>query len=348
MTGPIASKTTTPAVRRLHLNESPLPPAPGVVAAIAAAAARVNRYPEPDCPLLLGALSDYTGVHADRIVVTSGSNELLHLLPLISDAHGAEMVVPDPSFPTYRKVAGFFDITVHGVPVMADGRPDVDALLAAVTPGCRMVCVPSPNNPTGGLLSADEIERLVAGVPETMLLHFDEAYYEFGRQAGGVEALPILEKRKGPWMTSRSFSKAFGLAGLRLGYTIASSADLAKRARGLRPNFSVNALAMAAGVAALAAPEHMRATVAQVAAERERLSGGLRAAGLAPFPSAANFVAFPVPEGVGDLAARLTAQGILTTAFQIPGQGAAVRITVGTREDTDAVLEALAACRGSE
>lgn len=345
MTGRTAEQPEAPVIRRLHLNESPLPPAPGVVAAIADAATRINRYPEPDSERLLDALAAYSGVSADRIIVTSGSNELLHLLPLIAGAHGAEMVVPDPSFPTYRKVAGFFDIKVHAVPVAADGRPDVDALLAAVTPGCRLVCVPSPNNPTGGLLEAEEIERLVAGVPDTMLLHFDEAYYEFGRQAGGVEALPLLEKRSGPWMTSRSFSKAFGLAGLRLGYTIACTAELAARARALRPNFSVNALAMAAGAAALDVPEHMQATVAQVSGERRRLSDGLAAAGLAPFPSAANFVAFPVPAGEGDLAARLASQGILTTAFNIPGHGAAIRITVGTSEDTDAVLAALSACR---
>lgn len=347
MTGPTADAAMAPAIRRLHLNESPYPPSPGVVAAIAAAAAQANRYPEPDCDVLLGALSAYAGAAADRIVVTSGSNELLHLLPLIAQAHGAEMVVPDPSFPTYLKVAGFFGIKVHGVPVRADGRPDVDALLAAITPGCRMVCVPSPNNPTGGPLSAAEIERLVAGVPETMLLHFDEAYYEFGRQAGGVEALPLLEMRKGPWMTSRSFSKAFGLAGLRLGYSIASDRELAMRVRGLRPNFSVNALAMAAGVAALASLDHMGETVGSIAAERRRLSDGLAAAGLDPLPSAANFVAFAVPASDGDLAGRLAAMGILTTAFHMPGNVPAIRITLGRRDDTDAVLDALSTCRGS-
>lgn len=333
-------------MRRMHLNESPYPPAPGVVAAIADAAVNANRYPAADDAAFYAALSAYCGVPQDRIAVTAGSNELLHMLPLIARAHGAEMVVPDPSFPTYRKVAAFHDITVHGVPVLADGRPDIDGVLAAITPKTRLVCVPSPNNPTGGLVTEDEVRRLVAGVPDTILLHFDEAYYEFGRAEGGVDALPILESRKGPWISSRSFSKAFGLAGVRLGYAMTGDAALAAQIRALRPNFCVNAIAWAAGKAALADLAHVDALVAHTAAARRRLSDGLAALGFAPLPSAANFVAFPVPAKEGDLAGRVEAAGILTTTFMMPGNAPAIRITIGTGEDTDAVLAALTACRG--
>lgn len=333
-------------MRRMHLNESPYPPAPGVIGAITEAASGANRYPAADDAAFLAALSAYAGVPEDRLAVTAGSNELLHLLPLIAGAHGAELVMPDPSFPTYTKVAAFHGITVHGVPVRADGCPDVDAIIAAITPGTRLVCVPSPNNPTGGLLTKTAVERLVAGVPDTMLLHFDEAYYEFGREAGGVDVLPILETRRGRWISSRSFSKAFGLAGLRLGYAITSDAALATGIRALRPNFCVNALAWAAGRAVLADLAYVEALVAGTAAERRRLTDGLAALGFEPMPSAANFVAFPVPAEDGDLARRIEDKGILVTTFAMPGNVPAIRITIGTGEDTDAVLAALKACRG--
>lgn len=343
MTGPIVDREAG-TLRRLHLNESPYPPAPSVVQAIAEAATTANRYPPTDEAGLVNALARYSGADAERLVLSSGSNELLHLMPMIAKAEGAEIVIPEPSFPTYGKVAGFFGITAHCVPVAEDGRADVEAMLAAITPACRLICVASPNNPTGGLLSQDEIVHLAESVPETVLLHFDEAYYEFGRQAGGGETLPLLARRKGPWLSTRSFSKAFGLAGVRLGYAIAGELALAQRIRALRPNFSVNALAVAAGRAALADEAYMRATIEKVAVERERIAEGLRKLGFAPLPSAANFVAFPLPERQSHLPERLQEKGVLIGTFPLPGQGAAARVTVGTRDDTDALLEAVAAC----
>ena len=348
MTGHTADSAAAKKTRRMHLNESPFTPSPHVVQAIADAARQANQYPEQNSPALLAALSAYCGAPAERIVVTSGSNELLHLLPLIVDVArfpDASMVVVEPSFPTYRKVADFFAMTVHAVPVTEAGAPDVEAVLRAITPECRLVCVPSPNNPTGGILTAEELAQLAAGVPENVLLHFDEAYYEFGLEASGVETLPLLAWRKGPWIASRSFSKAFGLAGLRLGYSVASSDELARRCCALRPNFSVNAPAQAAGMAALNEPARMHANIAALSAERERLRDGLSALGLAPLPSAANFVAFAVPGENPGTADALARTGILVAEFILPSNRSAIRATIGTAEDTDALLSALTALR---
>ncbi len=343
MTGPTAeSSASARPYRRMHLNESPYPPPRHIVEAITSAASGINRYPHAEDEELLAALAGYCGAPQDRIVVTSGSNELLHLLPLIADAAGHEMVIANPSFPTYQKAAGFYGITVHAVPVDNDGKPDIGGILAAITPKCRLVCVPSPNNPTGGLLDGDEITRLVQGIGDDVLLHFDEAYYEFGKQAGGVDTLPILETRKGPWLASRSFSKAFGIAGARLGYSIAGEPALAARCRSLRPNFSVNALAQAAGLAALKNSGHMTSEVATIAAERQRIHDGLFSLGLSPLPSAANFVAFPDPVPGTGVAPLLKETGILVGAFRLPGERAAIRISVAAGEDTDALLAALA------
>ncbi|MGI9437881.1 MAG: aminotransferase class I/II-fold pyridoxal phosphate-dependent enzyme, partial [Geminicoccaceae bacterium] len=147
-----------------------------------------------------------------------------------------------------------------------------------------------------------------------------------------------------PWITSRSFSKAFGLAGIRLGYSIAGSDELARYCRSLRPNFNVNGLAQAAGLAALRETGHYREVLATIGAERDRLRSGLAELGLSPLPSAANFVALPVPPSLGDLASQLDGLGILVGQFDLPGGVPAIRVTVGTSRDTDALLAAIAAC----
>lgn len=345
MTG-LTAETRPP--RRLHLNESSFPPAAGVIKAIAEAAAGVNRYPAAEDAEFYRMLSLYAGVSEERLAVTSGSNELLHMLPLITQAQGAELVVPDPSFPTYTKVGEFHGINVIAVPVREDGCPDVDELLSAITPRTRLVCVPSPNNPTGGRLEEDEVKSLVRGVPETALLHFDEAYYEFGREDGAVEALPILQTRKGPWISSRSFSKAFSLAGLRLGYAIAGDTALARRIRVLKPNFCVNALAWAAGKATLADLALTENQVKETAAERQRLMEGLTALGFSPLCSSANFVSFPIPAFAENLHQRFEKAGFLVAPFLLPGDRPAIRITVGTAEDTKAVLAFLSSLRERE
>lgn len=331
------------APRRMHLNESPFPVPEPVRQAIAEAASQVNRYPSDFGPALVTEIADYAGAPESRVFVSAGTNEILHLLPVIGDVlrPDDEIVVPDPSFPTYQKVARHVGFTVVTVPVLANGVPDIDGILAAIGPKTKMVCVPSPNNPTGGLLSAAELEKLIAGVPAHILLHLDEAYYEFGREAGGPETLPLLEKRPGNWLTTRSFSKAFGLAGLRLGYGIASDEALAEHCRLRRPNFSVNAAAQAAGIAALQHRETMETNVAAIARERDRLAEGLRALGLTPFDTAANFIAIPSPETVPDMRTALAERGILVTGFAMADGTPAFRITIGLEDDNDAVLAAI-------
>ena len=239
-------------LRSLHLNESPSPPSSAVVAAMQRAAAGLNRYPDHDGLALIDILAGRTGIPAPRIVIGAGSNELLYASADVALDPAAEGLAPAPGFPTYAKTISLRGARFVPIPTRPDGVVDVDATLAAVTERTRLVFVASPQNPTGGLMTADEIERLALGLPEGVLLHFDEAYYEFGRHAGGPDALPILARRSGPWIATRSFSKAFGLAGARLGYGFCSSVDLANAYRTIRINFSVNAVALAGAVVAVA------------------------------------------------------------------------------------------------
>lgn len=327
-------------VRSLHLNESPFPPAPAVVEAMTAAAIGLNRYPDHDGNLLVNDLATRFSVPVDRIVIGAGSNELLYASADVALDPGDEGVAPSPGFPTYAKTIAMRGATYIPVPTRDDGIIDVDATLKAITPKTRLVFVASPQNPTGGLMTAAEIEKLVAGVPDHALLHFDEAYYEFGRHAGGPDALPILAKRAGPWISTRSFSKAFGLAGVRVGYGITGTPELADAYRKIRINFSVNAVALAGARAALAQADHLAQLLEHTKTERERIANALAPLGFAALPTAANFITVVGPKPAPALAAALKAENIFVFAIPWRADGA-LRISIGSREDTDALVAAL-------
>jgi histidinol-phosphate aminotransferase len=362
MTGPIAESFPAPRIRRLqpvppastppeldasrpvrslHLNESPFAPAPAVVAAMQQAAAGLNRYPDHDGHQLVAALSARLGVTPDRIVIGAGTNELLFASGELTLDPGDTAIGPDPGFVTYAKIAAMRDATFVGVPVRDDGVVDMAATLAAVTPRTRLVYVATPNNPTGGMLEQHDIERLVAELPDHVLLHYDEAYYEFGRHAGGPDSLPLLDKRKAPWIVTRSFSKAYGLAGARVGYGIISTRAVADAYRKIRINFSVNAVALAGALAALAETEHTEALLEHTARERDRLGKALIALGFQVLPSAANFVTAITPRPAGQLADVLRDENVFVLPMTWRNSPGALRITIGSRDDNDAVITGL-------
>lgn len=330
-------------VRRLNLNECPYPPSPRVVEAIAKAAASVNRYPDPTWRALGAAIAQRTGIAAARIAFGNGSDELLMLLAQIVLEPGLSAVLPVPSFPRYTTATVFAGATPIAVPVRGDGANDVDAMLAAIRPDTRLVLCATPNNPTGAMLDAAALERLARGVPSTALLLIDEAYFEFARHAGGPDALTAVAARQGPWAVVRTLSKAYGLAGMRVGYALVSSPDLAEAINRVRGMFNVNMLAQIAAVAALEDEAHTRRLLDDCARERKRLSEGFARLGCPPLPSVANFVSAQLPMPAADAVKAFADRGIL-----VVGVGAApfdrhIRVTVGTAEDTDAVLAALEA-----
>ena len=328
--------------RRLNLNESPFPPAPSVVAAMTEAAMNAHRYGDGEAVALVDALAAHTGADRDRVFVGAGSNELLAAVADIALAPGDHMIAPDPAFPTYAKNAGIRDAAFTGVPVTADGRPDIGAMLAAVTERTRLMVVSSPHNPTGALLSEDEVTRLCTDLPDHVMLHFDEAYYEFGRAAGGPETLPILARRTGPWISTRTFSKAYALAGARIGYGIASSPEVALAMRKVRANFGLTAMAQAAAIAALEAEAHSAMIVDHAIRGGAALAKRLTALGFAPLPAAANFIATRSPIPAKLLCDQLAEAGILTGTFQMNGE-TLLRITIGTDEDMAALIDTISA-----
>lgn len=329
-------------MRRLNLNESPFPPAPAVIDAMTQALTRANRYPDGEASALVSALAQRSGVAPGRIFVGSGSNELLAASAEISLEAGDEMLAPVPAFPTYEKLAIQRGARFVGVPTTADGRIDLEAMLAAVTPRTRLVFVSSPHNPTGAVLEQKDLESFVERLPSHAMLHFDEAYYEFGQAVGAGPTLSILEKRKGPWISTRTFSKAHSLAGIRVGYGFAGTEELALAIRKVRSNFGLTSVAIAAGLAALNEQAASQELIAHLLSERERIAAALQPFGFQALPGAANFLALIPPEGPTQWLQALRERGILIIGFRI-GDRMALRITIGTQEDSDAVIEALCA-----
>jgi len=331
-------------VRRLHLNECPYPPSPRVKQAVAEAADRLNLYPDGAWTELSAAIADHWNWPADRIVCTNGSDELLMLSAQLSLSPGTEAIAPGPCFPGYPRAAAAQGAKLVQIPVREDGGIDVRATLDAVTEKTRLVFITTPMNPTGTLMNAEEIGTLLREIPDHALAVLDEAYYELGRHAGGPDHAAALAQRSGPWIVLRTFSKAYGLAGLRLGYALCGSDDIKRSLDNLRITLNVSRLSQAGALAALSDADHTAMILNKTADERARLTAGLEAAGCTVMPSATNFIAANLSRPAADIVRALRDDAnILTQAIPYPGFEHWIRISIGNAEDTAAVLDRLPA-----
>ncbi len=326
-------------VARLASNESPFAPLPGVLEAVRRAAEDLNRYPDPMARELVGALADRFGVDPSWVAVGTGSSALLQQLALAATGPGDEVVYAWRSFESYPIITGVAGARSVPVALTRDERHDLDAMAAAITPRTRMVLLCSPNNPTGTTIGAVELQRFLHRVPEDVLVVLDEAYAEFVRDPQAADG-PALLRRHPNLCVLRTFSKAHGLAGIRVGYALAHP-EIADALRATAVPFGVSATAAAAAVASLAARQAMDERVARTVRERGRMVQGLRARGWSPVQGEANFVWLRLDHRAGqrpaEVAARCARSGVLVRAYQDDG----VRITVGTPQDTDRLLQAL-------
>ena len=317
-------------------NENPFPPLPSVVAAITAAAAEVNRYPDLGSSRLVEALAHRYRVAADRVVCGPGSVGVLQQLVAAVAAPGDEVVFAWRSFEAYPIVTRVAGATAVGVPLAAGGRHDLAAMAAAVTPRTRAVLVCTPNNPTGPSVAADELAAFVAAVPDEVLVVVDEAYAELVRDPAAADGTALLDAHPHVAVL-RTFSKAYGLAGLRVGYGLLPP-QVATAVRRTSIPFWVSSVAEAAALAALRAEEELFARVDTLVAERERVLTALRADGWDVPDSEANFVWLPAGERSDELATACAAVGVAVRTF--PGEG--VRVTVAEPEANDRWLQAAA------
>lgn len=327
------------AAFKLSSNENPYPPLPSVVAAIADGAVDVNRYPDMYATELTDAVAAHLGVQPDQVVAGCGSVAVLgHILATFCDA-GDQVVYPWRSFEAYPIAVTLAGAESVQVPAGEDGRIDLPAMAAAVTERTRVVLVCTPNNPTGPAVHADELEAFLAAVPRDVLVVLDEAYVEFVRDPQAPDGLAVLAAHPNVVLL-RTFSKAYGLAGLRVGFAVAD-ARLAAGIRSASTPFGVSHLAQLAGVASLRASAELLDRVERIVGERARLLAGLREQGWVVPDSQANFVWLPLGDDAARFAQQATAAGVLVRPFA----GDGVRISVGEPEASDLVLRVSAEFR---
>jgi len=331
----------TGAILPMGLNECLLPPSPRVLEAIRTALPNINRYPDAQCPALSAVITGRTGVPVPRIVWGNGSEELIQGAIALATSPGDRVVLPLPTFWGYRAMIRASGALLTEALNRDDGSTDIDKIISLSQAGAPLAFCITPNNPTGTMLSADALRKLAAEVPATTVLFIDEAYYEFGEHAGAPDILPILAARDGPWIVARTFSKAYAMAGMRVGYALCSSEDLAQALKKTTCVFNVPVLAQAAALAALKDHAHLQWILDTIAAGRAQLAAGMRAMGLAPLGSVGNFVSVRLPIAGQAAVKEMLARKVQINAWADPGFGNWIRITVGTAEQNAACLAAL-------
>jgi histidinol-phosphate aminotransferase len=319
---------------KLSSNENPFPPHPAVLDAIAAAS--VNRYPDGGAAALRERLAERIGVSIDEVHVGSGSVAILQQLISAAAAPGDEVLYAWRSFEAYPGLVTVSGATSVTVPVLADGRHDLEAMAAAVTERTRAILVCTPNNPTSTTVTTGELEAFLAAVPSTVLVILDEAYREFVDDPHAVEGLGLLERHPN-LVVLRTFSKAYGLAGLRVGYAV-GPAYILDAARSAAIPLSVTEPAQRAAIAALDHEPELRERVDVLVERRARIRDGLRAAGLEIPEPQGNFIWLATGEVTSAAAEVLERHGIVARVFAPEG----IRVSVGEEESVEPLLRAAA------
>jgi histidinol-phosphate aminotransferase len=329
-------------VVKLASNEGPFPPFHGAVEALARAAGELNRYPDGGIYRLQHALAERHGVEPGWICAGSGADGCLDTLSQAVLDPGDEIVCGWPSFPSYLIYALKQGAVPRTVP-LRELRYDLPGLLEAMTERTKLVYVCQPNNPTGTMSSRAELDAFVAGVPDHVLVVVDQAYFEYVDDPDYPDAVEEYLKRGRRIVVLRTFSKIYGLAGLRVGYAVGPPDVCAAMAKTRRP-FDVSAPAQAAALASLDDPDEIAIRRALNAEGRERLAATLREHGLeAAAGAVGNFLYIDVGDGAGALYDRLLHQGVIVRPLAGFGAPSALRVSVGTPEENDFFAAALAA-----
>ena len=328
----------------LGSNENPSGPAPGVLAAIAAASGDVHRYPDPRAGDLRRALARLHGVEPGQVVAGNGSHELLMQLAQVFAGEGDDVVASAHAFAVFAIAARAVGARVQVAPSLGADTPmprghDLHALLDQIGATTRLVYLANPNNPTGTWYAHADFGAFLAQVPASVVVVVDEAYAELADAPDYASAIGLVTRYPNLVVT-RTFSKGYGLAGLRVGYAVAS-APVAALLERIRESFNVGNVALAAAEAALADGAHLAACSRRNAGERAALAAALGARGLCVSPSQTNFLLVEFGAGAATLEAGLLAQGIVLRPMGGYGLPDCLRVSVGTAADNARLLRAL-------
>jgi histidinol-phosphate aminotransferase len=325
---------------KLASNENSLGPSPNAIAVVRELAAKMHVYPDANCYALRQAVSRATGLSPDSLVFGNGSDDIIHLLGITFLQAGDEVIQGDPSFVRYEAAAILNDAACRLVPLTSDWVHDLDAMAGRVNERTRLVFISNPNNPTGTIVTRNALERFLNKMPERVLTIIDEAYYEY---AAGDPKYPnsldyVREGRN--VVTLRTFSKAYGLAGHRIGWG-AMRPDIAEWLNRTREPFNVNQMAQAAAVAALDDLDHVERTVAMNDAGKRSFYRAFEELGLPYTLTHGNFVWCDVKRDCKEVFQALLHKGVITRTGDIFGAPTHLRITIGTAEENTKFLNAL-------
>lgn len=320
---------------KLSSNEVSFEPLPSAVQAMSDAAAHANRYPDMGAFELRSALGEHLGLDVDRITVGTGSSALCQQLVQITSTPDSEVIFPWRSFEAYPIFVRVVGATPVAVPLTDSGHNDLEAMAAAITDRTSLIFICNPNNPTGTTITHDAFAKFMEAVPSDVIVALDEAYYEFNRATDTPNALDLLDKYPN-LVGLRTFSKAYGLAGVRVGYAFGPASVIAALNKVAIP-FSVSAVAQAGAVASLAARSELAARVQETIDVRDQVSSALGTA-----KTQANFVWIPAAErDPFELADAFATHGVIVRAFP---EG--VRISITDASETARLLKAWDAVRG--
>jgi histidinol-phosphate aminotransferase len=326
---------------KLTANEGPDPPFPGVVEAAAKEIARSNRYPDNDCWELGNVLAEQLGVEFANLMFGAGGVALLAEIATATGGAGTNIVYGWPSFVMYRFVSIWAGSRPVEVPLDENHELDLDAMRAAIDDETSVVFVCNPNNPTGTIKAAEDIAAFIADVPERVLVVVDEAYHEFVTDSRYQTAVPLAAERANV-MVIRTFSKIYGLAGLRIGYGVGHPATLTEVRKAQAP-LTVNRIAQIAALASLTQSAELERRRSENSARRHHIVGALAERGFETTESHTNFVFFELGEATDRIIEEMTAHGVLIR----PMGGGWVRATIGNDEDNRRFLEALDMARAT-
>ncbi|MEW2396558.1 histidinol-phosphate transaminase [Streptomyces sp. NPDC046862] len=322
-----------PVAYKLSSNENPYPPLPSVLETVTAAAGSFNRYPDMMCTALMNELSDRFGVPVSHLSTGTGSVGVAQQLIQATSGPGDEVIYAWRSFEAYPIITQISGATAVQVPLTQGEVHDLDAMADAITDRTRLIFVCNPNNPTGTVVRRAELERFLDRVPGDVLVVLDEAYREFIRDTEVPDGVELYRERPNVCVL-RTFSKAYGLAGLRVGFAIAHE-PVAAALRKTAVPFGVSQLAQEAAIASLRAEDELLGRVGALVCERTRVAEGLRAQGWTVPETQANFVWLRLGDRTAEFAAVCEQAGVVIRPF--PGEG--VRVTIGEPEANDIFLK---------
>jgi histidinol-phosphate aminotransferase len=325
------------AFAKLSSNENPYGPSQRAIEAASDVLTQLEFYPDSSSAALRQALATHVNRPPERIVTGPGSEALIDYFLRAYLEPGERLLLSRPTFPSYDIFALSAGATIVDAPRTAAFELDVAAIASALRKAPKAMVLCSPNNPTGNRTSRRDLGAILDATPTATLILFDEAYFEFQDEAS---ALDLLEDWGGVFLLVRTFSKAYGLAGMRVGYGVASGPEVVGALDALRPAFNIASPSQAAAIAALADQGHMRAGVARIAAERDRIEARLREAGVVHTPSMANFAFVRCRDSLASTFDRLLRAGLIVRPIPIRGE-AWLRITVGKPADNDDLLAQL-------